>query len=1257
MGYEDFTTFTEVDDDSKLTRTATRITWAIYERDDNGYFYKDYGAGHFGDFEHWFDLDLSAVEAGDIDSRNFIDFWAVAALGARVGGQNDYVCVRLSQNGSTDDQYVVELKQKVGGVWKIEQASAVITNLNAVYFIAKKSGATVYLDGYSTTTLRDLGGNGDVVDLSGTGNDETYQYIVMASSTDSTTDPSDYSSGFVENLDIKEAGEYEKTLSEIVGLVDTIATQAALHKDVSELVGLVDTIEAQWGTSKEIIESMGLVDTIKAVADYQKPISELLGLVDTITTQLGRAKTITEFLGLKDTIELQKTTYESRREVRTVEVKRADDTWMDVSGLEIEPQFEHAWGVLIPKLKMKIAYAHEIYDDVVEGRELRVLINGAIKFHGVIYNVDDDLDADALSVMVYHYIIKASDSNVKPNFVNINVTDIIKYGAQFVPGITTNHVEESPFIIESFSFQSPINVLKMWGEALRNTDYALFLDNDLDLHFVPSGFGNNVISDPSMEAALDGDYWKTNASTGMTIEQDDWGERSGGKCVRIEAQTGQMRLIVQEEYDGLITLEKTTKVAQTFKAPSNFICEKLGIRLQQATGASTVRLELWSTTGASHEPNAILAANAKSQDIVWDNPGNRWIYGDLIEGQNLTQDTYYALVIVYASGTDDEIYVHKQSGNPYADGSAWDGNGTWTEQSDDDCAIRVYKKKMVDYGGVYEEKIPITGGYRYFSIAHFKGSEYATAKLQIDWLDIGDNLLSSEYVESSDTLDRSEWTKLELNKKAPAKAAKMTARCYVKLTDEGVVRIDDCFSTRIVEVIDGVNLKVGAKRQAPWWQTYTKVIIQGAKTSTMDIHAEAELPADDPLMIERKGVHRVFTYTNPAITDQVYCNGLAKWELSMRKDRTENWTLPTLFDPTLQVGDMVYVEIPDRNQAGNVYIVGVRHGWDSFATELTCSNKLPRFREPLEEEQDIVSATVSHVVASGEVIAVGLDPYEGSRLKVAPVEWNEMYNLTYDYMDDCTKIVGEETSGYGIAIFRPVAQTFDKWTQLIWLTKAGAAGSEIQVTIMDENDNVLKNDATSPFTFGYLPDPYDAWSENNSYDWNGENCTIFDTETGIVSYAEIKAIRTDMAKRFAMWYHKDKNMALDLTGRKYIEFIFRCDNIDAEVTLRLHTGSSGNDYFEYVFKPVKGFNHRLYRFPLSAFVAIGSPDITQIDWMEWEIDEDDSLTHMMVVDGLGFKWIGKEAVKVKAEMSRTLGTDQSPKIIDMVACYNVGGTS
>jgi len=205
MTYENLETdYTFVNTSGKLTRAGNRLTWANYERDDIGRVYKDHGIGNFGNFKHWFDLDLSDVEAGDADSRGFIYLYSVSNQNAVTIAPKNQILISLGQNGAVDDQYKFELTQWTGNILDFDVFSGVIADLDKVYVCLKRVGTAITLDVYSTTALRDAAGNGDIVHVTdgGSGSATAYRYIIIGQGWNSITDPTDHSSGFIEKVDL-----------------------------------------------------------------------------------------------------------------------------------------------------------------------------------------------------------------------------------------------------------------------------------------------------------------------------------------------------------------------------------------------------------------------------------------------------------------------------------------------------------------------------------------------------------------------------------------------------------------------------------------------------------------------------------------------------------------------------------------------------------------------------------------------------------------------------------------------------------------------------------------------------------------------------------------------------------------------------------------------------------------------------------------------------------------------------------------------
>lgn len=88
MANEDFTTYTETDPNSHISKTSSKVTWTGLSNDEDAYVYKDKDVDHFnGDFVHQFEIEFSGVSGTPIGVH-----WAVANL------VNDREAIRLGGN-------------------------------------------------------------------------------------------------------------------------------------------------------------------------------------------------------------------------------------------------------------------------------------------------------------------------------------------------------------------------------------------------------------------------------------------------------------------------------------------------------------------------------------------------------------------------------------------------------------------------------------------------------------------------------------------------------------------------------------------------------------------------------------------------------------------------------------------------------------------------------------------------------------------------------------------------------------------------------------------------------------------------------------------------------------------------------------------------------------------------------------------------------------------------------------------------------
>jgi len=202
MTYEDFTTYYEYDSAGDITKTASTVTFDTMRRDAAAYVVKDFGAGHFGDFEHLFTFHFTGGEAGDISGRNWADIHLLSdAQGPVSLNDNDIFGVSLAQSSDEDDWVFFVLKQKENGVLVDSDTSAYSYNIGVSrYMTIKRAGTTATLKIYSDSARTNL-----IETLTITCNTTTYRYLhVVRSMNDLVNDPADHISGYVRDLDLQE---------------------------------------------------------------------------------------------------------------------------------------------------------------------------------------------------------------------------------------------------------------------------------------------------------------------------------------------------------------------------------------------------------------------------------------------------------------------------------------------------------------------------------------------------------------------------------------------------------------------------------------------------------------------------------------------------------------------------------------------------------------------------------------------------------------------------------------------------------------------------------------------------------------------------------------------------------------------------------------------------------------------------------------------------------------------------------------------
>jgi hypothetical protein len=199
---ENYTTYTKVGADSVVSLDDYNISFVQYMRGTEESYYFDYGVDAVGDFEYYFDVVISDVEAGDASSRNMINLFIVCNwigdLQDQPVGTYDYVFVAVRNSGTQDDKYIVSVVVAQDGAQLGTLASALYdVSPNVLYFVVNRTNGNFNVSWYSdlsrTVLIESMSYNGG-------GLNDTYQYVYGIQAVDAVGDAGDWCSGSVANL-------------------------------------------------------------------------------------------------------------------------------------------------------------------------------------------------------------------------------------------------------------------------------------------------------------------------------------------------------------------------------------------------------------------------------------------------------------------------------------------------------------------------------------------------------------------------------------------------------------------------------------------------------------------------------------------------------------------------------------------------------------------------------------------------------------------------------------------------------------------------------------------------------------------------------------------------------------------------------------------------------------------------------------------------------------------------------------------------
>lgn len=267
MPYEDFTTFTEVESTGNnfWSQTSTRNTFTGIIGTDDSHVYKDFGAGYFGDYEHWLDIEITSITG----SNDRAIIWAVSnAIGAYDVSVGQILQIRTSSG----TKFSIYLTDKGNSN---EVSAYGLFDPNTSYYIKiYRSGTSVTFKVYPSASDRENDTN-VITTQSITGQTTTWRYLYGGMG--GKFGSSNPLSGYVKNLDLNEGVEEEDTLSVSDSIILNLSKES---QEESDTINLTDEIHINFITQQEEVDTFTLNDEIEFLISTN--LADPLSLSDVI---------------------------------------------------------------------------------------------------------------------------------------------------------------------------------------------------------------------------------------------------------------------------------------------------------------------------------------------------------------------------------------------------------------------------------------------------------------------------------------------------------------------------------------------------------------------------------------------------------------------------------------------------------------------------------------------------------------------------------------------------------------------------------------------------------------------------------------------------------------------------------------------------------------------------------------------------------------------------------------------------------------
>ena len=391
---------------------------------------------------------------------------------------------------------------------------------------------------------------------------------------------------------------------------------------------------------------------------------------------------------------------------------------------------------------------------------------------------------------------------------------------------------------------------------------------------------------------------------------------------------------------------------------------------------------------------------------------------------------------------------------------------------------------------------------------------------------------------------------------------------------------------------------------------------------------------------------------DPFLTDPVEAQRRANIRLALNKEygrqlriEMNQYDFESL---NIDLGDTVTVNLPSLGVNENMYVVEIEYDPRELKYTLTLGGRLELFEEFLQEQiggdvasrfgqsikvPELVSTIYTTVDLVNAAVKIQADARTLRIYNKPPLILENAQNVILDE-DGYAALISGATSGSFEFSFTPQSALFTRWLRIHYDYDAG--GGSVRADVLRADGSTIDSSISQDYDFPYIPATSGSWTEQNANEWGAVNALIADSPNAIISYWSIKATKTGSGS-MKLIYPASKDLSLNLSRFKYMRlYIYSAEN---DPSLKIRLKQDENNYFEATLSHSGGIWRR-YQILLSSFQSIGSPSLTNINYLEIET----SMSSINIDSDIVFIPLGHEQVKIKFTLTRPDASATSPRV-------------